>query len=75
MKSPVAAGKILNFNNGKQKYLVTESDGVFWGVKGFKLVCKCTHSDSPEMIDKTYHFDDRVFRDYNNNNIVVEDRK
>ena len=72
MKKPVPVGKILNFNNGKYKYKVIESDGICWGDKGFTLVCLCTVSDSPEMIGETYHFDDRVFRDYNENNIIIE---
>ncbi|ENK2262607.1 hypothetical protein NDJ00_08100 [Vibrio parahaemolyticus] len=72
MKKPVPVGKILNFNDGKQKYLVKASDGICYGEKGYTLECECIHSDSPAMIGKTYHFDDRVFRDYNGNNIVIE---
>lgn len=75
MKKPVEVGKVLNFNDGKQKYRVEACDGICYGEKGFTLECVCIHSDSPVMVGKSYHFDDRVFRDYNENNILIETPK
>ena len=73
MKNPVSEGKVLNFNNGCQKYLVIESDGVCYGEKGYTLLCECISSQFKAMIGELYSFDDRVFREYNGNNIVVEE--
>lgn len=74
-KKPVPVGKILNFRSAKEKYEVVESDGIQWGEKGFTLICKCVESPLKEKVGEEYHFDDRVWRDYNENDIVVEVKK
>jgi hypothetical protein len=71
-KKQVPVGKVLNFNDGEKKYEVIACDGIQYGEKGYTLECTCTHSDNPAMIGEIYSFDDRVFRDYNENNIVIE---
>lgn len=73
MKKQVPVGKILNFTGSNQKYKVMECDGVSYGEKGYVLDCVCVDSPSKSMIGEKYTFDDRVFRDYNGNNIVIED--
>ena len=72
MKKPIKVGKVLSFNGGGRKYRIIKSDGICWGDKGYTLICQCIKSDSPAMIGEEYTFDDRVFRDYNENNIVIE---
>jgi hypothetical protein len=73
MKTPVPVGKVLNFNNGDRKYKVVASEGISYGDKGFLLNCICIQSSNSSMIGKEYDFDDRAFRDYSDNNIVIED--
>ena len=73
MKTPVAVGKVLNVRNGLHKFEVVGSDGICWGDKGYTLKCECIQSDEPAMLGEIYHFDDRLFRDYNGNNVVIED--
>lgn len=73
MKKQVGVGKILNFTSVNQKYKVIGCDGVRYGEKGYALECLCIDSPSKSMIGEKYTFDDRAFRDYNENHIVVED--
>lgn len=73
MKKPVQVGKVLNFTDSKQKYKVIACDGIHYGDKGYTLECVCIDSPIKAMIGEKYSFDDRVFRDYNENNIVIED--
>jgi hypothetical protein len=74
MKKQIPAGKILNFQNDKSLYLVVKSDGVYYGEKGYLLKCICIQSENVGVFNE-YDFDDRTFREYNNNNIVVESAK
>jgi len=71
MKKPVPVGKYLYFQSSEQVYKVKKSNGVSYGDKGFSLVCQCVDSPSTGMMGREYSFDDRVFRAYNENNIVV----
>lgn len=73
MKKPVSSGKILNFRNGERKYRVKSNDGICAGEKGFLMKVECIHSNNEAMVGEIYHFDDRIFRSYNENNIVIED--
>lgn len=74
MKTQVAIGKVLNFTNEKRKYKVIDCDGILYGEKGYTLICECIEdAESPSMIGGEYHFDDRSFRDHNENKIVIEE--
>lgn len=74
VKEQIQIGKILNFTVDNQKFKIVNCDGVCYGEKGFILECVCISSPSEDMIGEKYSFDDRIFREYNNNKIVIEDK-
>jgi len=65
-------GKVLNFQNDKQKFEVIRCDGVHYGEKGYGFECICIESPSKSMIGEEYSFDARAWKEHNNNNIKVE---
>jgi hypothetical protein len=72
MKTATAIGSVLNFNKGEATYEVIACDGICYSFKGFLLNCLCTsNKTNPKMVGEMYDFDDRIFRTYNNNNVVV----
>lgn len=74
IKEAIPVGQILNFQNEKKICFVIESDGIYYGEKGYLLSYIIIQSSNKAIIGKKESIDDRAFRDYNDNNIAVEDQ-